>query len=79
MPRCDTPKRKGKKSRPRTAKKVVPLCRHAWKVVHRLHPGLFIKGEQLGETPVWNPWQGVAMRRRLKAAKPTATREDVYT
>ncbi len=75
----DTPKRKGKASRPRTAEKVVAICRHAWKVVHRLHPGLFIQGQQTGEVPVWNPWEGVALRRRVKAIKPAATREDVYT
>jgi hypothetical protein len=75
----DTPVRKGKTSRPRTAEKVVAICRHAWKVVHRLHPGVFIQGQQIGNVPVWNPWEGVAMRRRKKAAKPAATREDVYT
>lgn len=66
-----TPSRKGKKSRPRTAEKVVAICRHAWKVVRRLHPGLFNK-------EVWNPWEGVAMKRRRKATKPAATRDDVY-
>lgn len=74
----ETPVRKGKKERPRTAEKVVAVCRHAWKVVRRLHPGLFIQGAQVGEVPVWNPWEGVAMRRRQKATKPAATREDVY-
>lgn len=73
-----SPVRKGKTERPRTAEKVVAICRHAWKVVHRLHPGLFIQGAQIGETPVWNPWEGVAMRRRKKATKPAATREEVY-
>jgi hypothetical protein len=47
--------------------------------VHRLHPGLFIQGPQVGEFPVWNPWEGVAMRRRKKAPKPAATRDEVYT
>lgn len=75
----DTPKRKGKTSRPRTAEKVVAICRHAWKVVHRLHPGLFIQGPSIGDEPVWNPWEGVAMRRRKKATKPAATRDHVYT
>ena len=46
--------------------KVVAVCRHAWKVVHRLHPGLFIKGASIGEEPVWNPWEGLAMRTRRK-------------
>jgi hypothetical protein len=66
-----TPTRKGKTARPRTAEKVVAICRHAWKVVRRLHPGLFNK-------EVWNPWEGVAMKRRRKATKPAATREHVY-
>jgi hypothetical protein len=66
-----TPTRKGKKARPRTAEKVVAICRHAWKVVRRLHPGLF-------NAEVWNPWEGVAMKRRRKAIKPAATRDDVY-
>jgi len=74
----DTPVRKGKTSRPRTAEKVVAVCRHAWKVVHRLHPGLFIKGASIGEESVWNPWEGLAMRTRKKATKPAATRDEVY-
>ena len=57
---------------------MVAICRHAWKVVHRLHPGLFIQGAQVGDTPVWNPWEGVAMKRRRKATKPAATRDEVY-
>jgi hypothetical protein len=68
----DTPSRKGKTQRPRTAEKVVAICRHAWKVVHRMHPGLF-SGD------VWNPWEGVAMRRRRKLTEPAATRDEVYT
>ncbi|MGJ5000529.1 hypothetical protein ACQR10_04345 [Bradyrhizobium sp. HKCCYLRH2060] len=68
----DTPVRAGKSARPRTAEKAVAIARHAWKVVHRLHPGLFRDG-------VWNPWEGVAMTRRRKATKPAATREEVYT
>jgi hypothetical protein len=77
----DTPVRKGKTSRPRTAEKVVAICRHAWKVVYRLHPGLFIKPVTASDVQaqVWNPWEGVAMRRRKKASKPAATRDDVYT
>jgi hypothetical protein len=74
----DTPHRKGKSSRPRTAEKVVAIARHAWKAVHRLHPALFIQGAQIGETPVWNPWEGVAMRRRAKTPKAAATRDEVY-
>ncbi|MGJ4888890.1 hypothetical protein ACQR1Y_11890 [Bradyrhizobium sp. HKCCYLRH3099] len=67
----DTPARKGKIERPRTAEKVVAIARHAWIVVHRLHPGHF-------RAPVWNPWEGVAMTRRRKATKAAATREEVY-
>jgi hypothetical protein len=76
----DTPVRKGKTSRPRTAEKVVAICRHAWKVVHRLHPGLFIKPLTATDVQqqVWNPWEGVAMKRRRKATKPAATRDEVY-
>jgi hypothetical protein len=74
-----TPKRKGKTERPRTAEKVVAICRHAWKVVHRLHPGLFIKAVTAdGVQQSWNPWEGVAMKRRRKATKPAATRDQVY-
>lgn len=77
----DTPIRKDKTSRPRTAEKVVAICRHAWKVVYRLHPGLFIRPLTADDIKgqVWNPWEGVAMRRRRKATKPAATRDDVYT
>jgi hypothetical protein len=74
----DNPIRKGKTSRPRTAEKVVAICRHAWKVVRRLHPGLFIQGAQVDSLPVWNPWEGVALRRRNLATKPAASRDDVY-
>ncbi len=75
----DNPVRKDKAARPRTAEKAVVLCRRAWRVVHRLHPALFIRGEQKAdEVPIWNPWEGVAMRRRKHATKPAATREQVY-
>jgi hypothetical protein len=67
----DTPSRKGKTSRPRTAAKVVAIARHAWKVVHRLHPDMF-------DRDVPNPWVGVALKRRQMATKPAATREEVY-
>lgn len=75
----ETPVRKGKTERPRTAEKVVAVCRHAWRVVHRLHPGLFIQAPHAVSEPVWNPWEGLAMRRRQKTTKPAATREEVYT
>jgi hypothetical protein len=67
----DTPSRKGKTSRPRTAAKVVAIARHAWKVVHRLHPDMF-------DRDVPNPWVGVALKRRQMATKPAAMREEVY-
>jgi hypothetical protein len=57
--------------RPRQGEKVVGICARAWKVVHRLHPDLFDKD-------VPNPWRGVTKKRRTKAVKPAATREQVY-
>ncbi|MCK1578581.1 hypothetical protein IVB03_03025 [Bradyrhizobium sp. 168] len=60
---------KGK--RLRTAEKLVVLCRKAWRVVHRLHPGEFPKD-------VPNPWMGVTMETRVKLTKPAVTREQVY-
>jgi hypothetical protein len=55
----------------RQGEKVISVCRHAWRVVHRLYPDLF-------DRAVPNPWQGVTKRRRTLAAKPAATREQVY-
>jgi hypothetical protein len=57
--------------RPRQGEKVVALCRAAWRVVHRLHPGCF-------DSEVPNPWGGVTKQRRTMATKPAATREQVY-
>ena len=57
--------------RPRQAEKVVALCRRAWRVVHRLHPGEFDR-----EVP--NPWDGVTIKRRVKAKKSAVTRDQVY-
>jgi len=57
--------------RPRQGEKVVALCRAAWRVVHRLHPGCF-------DRDVPNPWDGVTKQRRTMKTKPAATREDVY-
>ena len=57
--------------RPRQAEKAVALCRRAWRVVHRLHPVEFNRD-------VPNPWDGVTIKRRIKAKKPAVTREDVY-
>jgi hypothetical protein len=67
----DTPARKGKTQRPRTALKAVVTCRHAWRVVRRLHPELF-------DRDVPNPWEGVATSDWVKKVKPAATREQVY-
>jgi len=61
-PRCE---------RLRQAEKVVAICRGAWKTVHRLHPDAFNRD-------VPNPWQGVTKKRRIKAIKHAATREQVY-
>jgi hypothetical protein len=58
--------------RPRQGEKAVALCRRAWRVVHRLHPGLF-------DRDVPNPWEGVTKQRRTKATKSAVTREQVYT
>jgi hypothetical protein len=55
----------------RQGEKVISVCRHAWRVVHRLYPELFDKA-------VPNPWQGVTKKRRALATKPAATREHVY-
>jgi hypothetical protein len=57
--------------RPRQAEKAVALCRRAWRVVHRLHPLEFNRD-------VPNPWDGVTIKRRIKAKKRAVTREDVY-
>jgi hypothetical protein len=55
----------------RRGEKVISVCRHAWRVVHRLYPELFGK-------VVPNPWQGVTKKRRTLKTKPAATREQVY-
>ena len=57
--------------RPRQAEKAVALCRRAWRVIHRLYPTEFNRD-------VPNPWDGVTIKRRVKAKKPAVTREDVY-
>jgi hypothetical protein len=58
-------------SRLRQAEKVVAICRGAWRVVRRLSPDAF-------DRAVPNPWEGVTKKRRTKAIKPAATREQVY-
>jgi hypothetical protein len=55
----------------RQAEKVVAICRGAWGVVRRLSPDAF-------DRAVPNPWEGVTKKRRTKATKPAATREQVY-
>jgi hypothetical protein len=55
----------------RQGEKVISICRHAWRVVHRLYPELFDKAMP-------NPWQGVTKKRRTLATKPAATRDQVY-
>jgi hypothetical protein len=58
--------------RPRQGEKVVGLCARAWSVVHRLYPRAF-------DRDIPNPWRGVTKNRRVKAIKPAATRDQVYT
>jgi hypothetical protein len=55
----------------RQAEKVVAICRGAWRVVRRLSSEAF-------DRAVPNPWEGVTKKRRTKAIKPAATREQVY-
>lgn len=55
----------------RQGEKLLALCRWAWRVVHRLYPDQF-------DRQVPNPWDGVTKKRRTKAIKPAATREQVY-
>jgi hypothetical protein len=55
----------------RQGEKVISVCRHAWRVVHRLYPELF-------DRAIPNPWQGVTKKRRTMKTKPAATREQVY-
>ena len=52
-----------KGERLRQGEKAVALCRRAWHVVHGLHPGEFSRD-------VPNPWNGLALKRRVKKKKP---------
>lgn len=61
--------------RPRTAEKVVKLCRKAWRVVHRLYPDQFNNGKD----EIQNPWLGVTLDSRVKGTKKAVTRDQVYT
>lgn len=58
-------------ARLRQGEKAVAIAKSAWNVVHRLHPEFFAKG-------VWNPWEGVALAKRVKKTKPMVTRDEVY-
>jgi hypothetical protein len=55
-----------KRPRLRQGGKVLALCRHAWKVVHRLFPEQFS-----GDVP--NPWTGVTKKRRTDGRKDLAS------
>ena len=55
----------------RQGEKVVMLCRRAWSVVRRLHPGAFNKD-------VPNPWTGVTTKRRVRKVKAAVDRDLVY-
>jgi hypothetical protein len=58
----------------RQGEKVIALCRSAWRVVYRLHPGCFNRPP----ANVSNPWDGVTWKKRVKKVKPAATRDEVY-
>lgn len=55
----------------RQGEKAVALCRRAWRVVRRLHPGEFSRD-------VPNPRDGVTLKRRVKKKKPAVSRNQVY-
>jgi hypothetical protein len=55
----------------RQGEKAVALCRRAWRVVHRLHPGEFNRD-------IPNPWDGVTLKRRVKKKKSAVNRDQVY-
>lgn len=55
----------------RTSEKVVTYCKAMWKRMQPHHPGLF-----RNDTP--NPWEGVTLRRRIKATKIHADRITTY-
>ncbi|MFG1417232.1 hypothetical protein V5F38_05385 [Xanthobacter sp. V0B-10] len=60
------------RERLRQGEKMVTIAKKAWAIVRRLHPNLFDQS-----TP--NPWDGVAIKRRVKGIKAAVTRDDVYT
>lgn len=55
----------------RTSEKVVTYCKAMWKRMQPHHPRLF-----RNDTP--NPWEGVTLRRRIKAVKGHADRATTY-
>jgi hypothetical protein len=55
----------------RQGEKAIALCRRAWRVVYRLHPGEFNRD-------VPNPWDGVTLKRRVKKKKSAVSRNQVY-
>jgi hypothetical protein len=57
----------------RQGEKAVMLCSKAWRVVRRLYPAEFRKAD---DNP--DPWNGVAILKRIKNKKAAATRDDVY-
>jgi len=62
----------GRGRRHRQGEKAVTISKRAWEVVRRLYPDQF-------DRAVPNPWVGVTVDRRTRAAKPAATRDEVYT
>ena len=60
------------RERLRQGEKMVTIAKKAWAIVRRLHPELFDRA-----TP--NPWEGVTLKRRVRAVKAAVGRDDVYT
>jgi hypothetical protein len=60
-----------KGERLRQGEKALSLCRHAWRVVHRLYPTLF-------DPKVPYPWDGTTKKRRVMKTKAAVNRELVY-
>jgi hypothetical protein len=55
----------------RSGEKMVTYMKMTWKRMFNAHPQIF-----RSDTP--NPWEGVTVKRRVKAVKGFATREEVY-
>jgi hypothetical protein len=60
-----------KGERLRQGEKALSLCRHAWRVVHRLYPTLF-------DPKVPYPWDGTTKKRRSMKKKAAVDRDLVY-